>query len=292
MAVVGSCLAGQVDWSSSAFSIHQRSDGTPLDGSFAFELGGFADGFVPSSDNTDQWAAHWQAAQRAFYNPTTQIFAGSFVMETNAAPFDTSGQGYIWGLSLDHPGEWFLITSPVWKWPAVGGANPPVAWTVQNSVSTVVGEIDRDGDPYFLRTGAVSVSNPIPWVTPTAWRGSHFSLAQIAAGTADWLADPDGDGLTNLDEMGAGTDPLVPDHRSIYTVSASAGNALQVTVDKVPNHVLDYVVEMSDDLVTWRNAMADLEVITESANRLVVRDRLPLSTSYRRFFRTTVVLSE
>ena len=96
---------GQVDWSSSVFSVHQRSDGAALDDSFVFELGAFADDFVPTSTNTAEWATHWRVAQRAPYNPSTQIVTGSYVIETNVAPFDPASQGYLWGLSLTHPGE-------------------------------------------------------------------------------------------------------------------------------------------------------------------------------------------
>ena len=277
--------AGQVDWSSSAFSIHQQSDGTPLDGSFVFELGAFANGFVPTTTNTAEWAQHWRVAQRAPFNPENQIFAGSYVIETNSPPFETDQQGYLWGLSAAHPHEWFLITSPLWKWPAAGGANPPVAWTVQNSVTTVVGEVDRDGVPFFVSTASVDPSSNIGWVTGADWQAMHFTPAEINAGTADWLADPDGDGKTNLDEMGADTDPKVAEEIQAFVTRVSPEQSLEMAVTKAPNHILDYRVEVSGDLINWSDGEDDVEVIADSANQLVVRDRMPLVGIYRRFIR-------
>ncbi len=86
--------AGQVDWSSSAFSVHQRSDGNSLDGSLVFELGAFADDFIPTPFNVNDWATHWRVAQRASFNPETQLFAASFVVESAEAPFSPADRGY------------------------------------------------------------------------------------------------------------------------------------------------------------------------------------------------------
>lgn len=279
--------AGQVDWSSSAFSIHERSDGTALDDSFVFELGAFANGFVPTNANTAEWSTHWEVAQRAPFNPDTQIVAGSFVTESSTAPFDVASKGYLWGLSLTHPGEWVLLTNTSWKWPALGGANPPVSWTVANATA-IVGQVNASGSPFFLRTGSVPSSNPIPWVTGTEWQTDHFTAQQITEGTADWLADPDGDGKTNLDEMTFGTDPLAADNVFGVSVTVSPNDTLELTVTRAPNHVLEHQVEVSGDLRQWdRDKSTDIQVIRESARILVVRDRTPMANQLRRFIRLT-----
>ena len=280
--------SGQVDWSSSAFSIHQTSDGTALDDSFVFELGAFEGSFSPTSANTTEWAAHWRVAQRAPYNPSTQIVAGSFVIETNDPPFDHASQGYLWGLSLSNPGEWILLTSPSWLWPTAGGTNPPVSWTVQNATNVIVGEVNETGTPFFLRTGSVASSSPIPWITGAAWQTLHFSPVQVANGTADWLADPDGDGKTNLDEMAFDTNPLFADEVSKVSVAVSVNDTLEMTVMKAPNHVLEYRVQVSSNLRDWSDSPQEISVIRESANTLVVRDRTPLTNNNRRFIRLLI----
>lgn len=283
-----SALGGQVDWSSSAFSIHQLSNGTDMDDSFVFELGAFNDGFAPNSANTAEWAAHWRVAQRAPYNPATQIVAGSYVIETNAPPFDTASQGYLWGLSLDHPGEWILLTNPSWNWPMAGGANPPVSWTVPNASNVIVGAVNPTGTPFFLQTGPVPTNSPITWVTGSDWQMRHFSVAQLTDGTADWLSDPDADGKTNLDEMATDTDPLEADAVSNAAVSVSVNDTLEMTVTKAPNHVLDYRVQVSSNLRDWSHSLQEISIIQDSANTLVVRDRTPLTNNEQRFIRLLV----
>ncbi len=283
---------GQVDWSSSAFSTHLTSAGVPLDDSFRFELGAFVDGFTPTAANTADWAAHWRVAQRTAYNSETQLFAASHVVETNASPFGMTEQGYIWGLSINHPAEWVLLTNPEWTWPMAGGANPPESWTVRSSTISVVGTVDRSGEPFFLQTQAVDPANEIPWIRGSAWRSERFTETQLGDGTADWAADPDGDGKSNLTEMALDSDPLVADEPLASLVRVSSRNTLEMTVSKIPRHLLDYFVEVSGDLVTWRRDDAAVEVIVDSAAQLVVRDRTPLTGVQRRFIRLTVVLDE
>ena len=72
----------------------------------------------------------------------------------------------------------------------------------------------------------------------------------------------------------------------------SSGDRLELSVVKAPNHDVDYLVEVSGDLVDWSSDAAAIEVILDSPSRLIVRDRTPLSGIYQRFIRLTVVLDE
>ena len=289
LSAIATAFAGQVDWSSTAFSIHQQSDGSPLDDSFIFELGAFAEGFTPTADNVTEWAANWRAAQRAPYNPNTQTVSGSFVIETNASPFSTADQGYLWALSLDHPQEWILLTNTSWKWPSVGGAAPPVSWTIQNADTVLLGQTNPDGTPFFLQMGTVPVSTPTPWITGDQWRSENFTTTQITDGTAGWLNDPDGDGKSNLDEMAAGTNPLSADPVQATTTRLTDQGVLEMTVAKVPNAVLEYKVQVSDNLIDWFDSTDDdIQVLIDSANRFIVRDRTPVTIDANRFIRLQV----
>jgi hypothetical protein len=50
---------------------------------------------------------------------------------------------------------------------------------------------------------------PTPPVIPLdAWRSAHFGASQTNADIAGDAADPDGDGVNNLQEYTNGTDPL------------------------------------------------------------------------------------
>ncbi len=118
--------------------------------------------------------------------------------------------------------------------------------------TVVLGAVDGTGDPFFLQTAAVDPASPVAWISGEDWRSARFSAAQIADGTADWEADPDGDGRTNLAEMGLGSDPRVADEDPGPVVRVTSFSTLELSVAKALNHRVEYVVEVSDGLVNWR----------------------------------------
>jgi hypothetical protein len=58
------CKADLITWGGGLGNQFLTSTGTPLDGSFTFELGTF-DTFVPTELNVDDWAANWHVFDRA-----------------------------------------------------------------------------------------------------------------------------------------------------------------------------------------------------------------------------------
>lgn len=129
-----------VGFSSVLDAINQQSDGSGMDTSFTFELGSFNSGFTPTAGNTNLWQDNWNAAPgsggsaSANYTqaplpgpiaPNTghsNNFSGSVTLNTNASPFSTSDQAYVWGYDdrgVSGTGEWLLITNPAWLFPAV-----------------------------------------------------------------------------------------------------------------------------------------------------------------------------
>ena len=62
----------QIIWQSSSGASHLQSDGSQsLSEDFVFELGAFADSFVPTSNNTRDWMEHWVPLSRMNFNTTT-----------------------------------------------------------------------------------------------------------------------------------------------------------------------------------------------------------------------------
>jgi hypothetical protein len=60
-------------------------------------------------------------------------------------------------------------------------------------------------------TLALTVMSTPPVVSLDAWRAAHFGVSQTNADIAGDTADPDGDGVNNLQEYTNGTDPLKAD---------------------------------------------------------------------------------
>jgi hypothetical protein len=136
--------------------------------------------------------------------------------------------------------------------------------------------------------------------TSNSWLLSNFSASELIAPTATDTSDPDGDGIPNLVEYALGTDPrtrsssVLPSIR-VDTIAGSAqsesGSSSQVQVFSTPTvdltsgkHYLaytvnrsggirqdiDYIVEVSDDLVHWRSGEPDTVTVLDTAEVLEV----------------------
>lgn len=90
----------------------------------------------------------------------------------------------------------------------------------------------------------------------SGWRRIHFSTT-ADTGTAADLADPDADGLPNLLEYALGLDPALSNApASPIVADMVAAGAMSLTYKRARSDV-QYVVETSDDLVTWTSAGVD-----------------------------------
>lgn len=89
---------------------------------------------------------------------------------------------------------------------------------------------------------------------PDAWEIEHF-------GTTAWGEndDPDGDGLTNIQEYSAGTVPSNKGDRFTMSSQAPAGGNFSITWSSISGR--SYDVQMSEDLSSWMN----IETVTGAA---------------------------
>jgi len=140
------------------------------------------------------------------------------------------------------------------------------------------------------------------------WVACNFTAAQIAAGKAGETADPDGDGFVNLVEMASGFDPNKRDTATpfghvptggITTVENDGSQYLQVAFDKPGDAPgVWYAAQFSTDMVDWTPAdpgpggNAVYDVIEDSSERLIVRDKTPADGTSRRFVRMVLVKPE
>lgn len=146
-----------VNWGSQDFStiVDSNGDTIPADGTFQFELGAFATGFVPDSSNVTDWFGNWFTFDRASYvvdGNGTSVFASSyeFYDETIEGTADFQGLGinrdaYIWiyNSTTPEPGtEWLLTRASNWEFPtlAVDCCNNelPLEWSASDLTATDV----------------------------------------------------------------------------------------------------------------------------------------------------------
>lgn len=220
-----------IRWFSDPQAINLSGSGTAMDGGFRFELGAFANGFVPSAANTSQWAAHWVPAQRVVYNPANKVFTGQHAVISNAAPFSVNAAAYVWGFGGRAGDQWILFRDTTWLWPETDTTNPvALNWNAKNATQVIVGTIHGTGTPFLMKSAAVQESLPPPTSYPR-WREEE--LAGIALNAPE--DDADGDGIENVLEFAFGTDPKMPDQLpGITTAQVEAGGLphIQLTIPR------------------------------------------------------------
>jgi hypothetical protein len=177
------------------------------------------------------------------------------------------------------------------------------AWTLFNSAQ---GHVPIDMDCYEIIFGSSTdavpdsdlqsiidylkakykVGNPSPAVLRT-WRNIHFGTYD-PVGSADDSGDPDGDGLVNLMEYAAGSDPLISNTGPIAVPGVNGdGSRLTLTFPRIADPALQYAVLASSDLGAWQSIWASSGG-SNTAGKSTVEDVALLSGAPRRFMRLSV----
>ena len=282
--------AGGVDWNSTFFQTNTTSTGAPLDDAWVFELGAFVSGFTPTSANTASWATNWRPAQRIFYNITTQGFASSYDVLSNAAPFNTNALGYIWGHNCSViSGQWLLVSNSTWKWPLAGGVNVPVQWSMNGATNIIVGQVNGTG--FHMKMAPVA-NSPLPTISPTEWKSLRFSAVDLLDPViSGWNADPDNDGMNNLIEYALGRDPQAATRIWEPTLSwhtVGANKYLKLSAPRCGYSQATTAIEVSGNLQSWSSTAANVETLINNGDLLEARDLTPVGSSLKRFIRLKV----
>lgn len=136
--------AQTLQWGNEAFSMVTDSEGNEVNdgtGAFVFELGSFAEGFTPSTENIASWHANWHVFDTADYETDQESggAGGVFTSTVNivniegavrsnnptASTMDFSGlEAYIWVRKGNDPvagSEWLLARAVGWEFPTITG---------------------------------------------------------------------------------------------------------------------------------------------------------------------------
>lgn len=196
---VPSSRASTIFWGSDFNDLLYDASGQPLDGSFSFEIGSFANGFVPTTDNINDWAANWKVFDRAFdptpndpddgdpegWNTADQFFVGTVEHTSSggssspdANPSSVFVQGeivYLWVYNTKDRNtdtEWALVTDGSglgdsandWVFPdPADPASTSYDWQLADADEAVFGGLNGTtggGLPYRLQTSLVPVPEP------------------------------------------------------------------------------------------------------------------------------------
>lgn len=181
-----------------------------------------------------------------------------------------------------------------------------------------IGYVDADttlaaGQTYYYRVAASntaglsaysSTASSTPYVPAgiAGWRYVNFGAAGLqptmANGAAD-LANPSGDGISNLLKYAYGLDPNASDstHAPKVTLQNVSGSFyLQISYRQRKDATdLGYIVQVGNDLATWNSGPSYTSQVSQTDNgdgtyTVVVRDLTPTSVQPKRFIRLIVNL--
>ncbi|MFA5263839.1 MAG: PEP-CTERM sorting domain-containing protein [Opitutaceae bacterium] len=161
---ISSLSAVEINYTSPAFEIGKTSTGDPLTNGFTFELGSFSV-FTPTAGNLAQWHANFTVLGTTNWDESFTQFSNTATLSSNAAPFGTSTQSFIWGYNFDTPSsstEWILFTNPSWIFPA-SATVLPVSWDISDAGTiAIIGSLagSLGADPYLQTAAVTAVPEP------------------------------------------------------------------------------------------------------------------------------------
>ncbi len=130
------------------------------------------------------------------------------------------------------------------------------------------------------------------------WQQSKFSSAELTNSTISGdSADPDGDGIPNLEEYAFNTEPKIADISGlpiVSTVDVGGANYLAISYRQVIfNTDITCTVQVSGDLATWNSGPGFTTQLSDVDNgdgteTITVRDDTPISSVNQQFIRVHI----
>ena len=292
---VPAAMANRINFYSIPNQPGYGSDGRLLDENTSFELGVFANGFVPSATNTAQWATNWVPAQRATYSSAGNFFTAICQVTNNVAPFTVGAPAYVWGFNgSEAQGQWILYRSTNWTWPVADDTAPATRfWSAKQANVIVVGSLPTNVAGVSVRP--VAIANSLPPATKwSQWKSDKLGGSALGNPTDD----ADGDGVANIIEFINGTSPTSAADRpanagpTVQMSAAGGKNYLEVRVPRRRDRPANFIPEVSSDLSAWTSgtsAASEVTTAADAATAVTMRDKTPIGEGgFRRFLRVKV----
>jgi hypothetical protein len=269
-----------INYASAGRAGHLQSNSAPLGSDTFVEMGAFSPGFVPTAANRNVWLANWTRLHRVNYHAGLGTFSGVANLESNVSPFTTSNRIWLWVYNRD--GDWCLYSNSSWTWPNTSGVSPrPLNCSPANANIVVAGTVSNS-TPRLVCEKVTNAGSPK--VSFTEWANSV-----LPPGLRGKNQDADGDGQSNIMEYALGSDP---NRRSeiaqvVAPRSVAGLQHLGVRVNRGWGTGVNYVVQWSDNLITWHST--GLQTVVDTPTTLEVIDPNPTGFFQRRFMRVQVV---
>jgi hypothetical protein len=225
----------------------------------------------------------------------TCTFTGLSITALNKAPVvAASASGSISPLSLDGTiTDDDLPAAPTSLWSKRSG---PAGLVFANAALTDTTATLTESGTFGLRltaddTGTKSFFdlNFTAYSTPSAQWLDQSGTGNENNLTVEATADADGDGVVNLLEYAIGTNGVIQNAspQVVELTPVSGDQYLRLSIPKNPAATdVTFIVEASSDLVIWSSA--GLLIETNTANQLVVRDTIAVTSGVPRFMRVRV----
>jgi autotransporter-associated beta strand protein len=225
LALLVFCLAhaAEINFTSPAFEVGRSANGNVLTTGFTFSLGSFG-AFTPAVGNQSQWQSNFTSLGSIAWDDGFTQYSQTATVSSNAAPFATTSQGYVWGYNSQtytNGSEWLLLTNTAWTFP-LSTTLLPVTWDASDAGTTAIVGLRAaalGADPY-LKTALVSAPLVITGTTVANLTGTAGgAISQSGTLTISGLAS-----LKTMNDSGAPI-TLDADANTFGSISAQVRNA-------------------------------------------------------------------